>query len=223
MKNIGKLLSWTVCALAVIICAVVIIMNFTDSDGDISNLVWTEEMVAEYTQAPDSFYVEYITAYEERYFTEDGYFSASAGRWIPSCSQWQVTLRYNRSTLEELSKERGRDLKEEDDHFTFALIASDGTVYRDFSYIKDSKGRHTYYRLVFNGVDIRNVSDIQMMIYFIDDIEGDELPSVSVGKLPLYYSELSREDYDFEDELPEVMKPSEALIPGERLLKGKVK
>ena len=223
MKNIGKVMSFLVCALAVFICIVMIVMNFTDGDGDISNIVWTEEMLEEYNKAPDSFYVEYISAYEERYFTEDGYFSVSEGRWIPSCSQWQFTVRYNKSTLEEFSEERGREFAEDKDHFTFALVASDGTVYRDFSYIRDAKGRYTYYRLVFDDVDISDIGDIQIMIYCLEDMESEELPGVAVGKLPLYYSELTREDYDFESELPEDMKPTEGLVSGNQLLKGYVK
>ena len=68
---------------------------------------------------------------------------------------------------------------------------------------------------------MRKIENIQILIYCVDDIEGDTLPDISVGKLPLYYSELEREDYDFKKELPRDMKPQEGFLPDEELLKGR--
>ncbi len=220
MKRIGKALSFIMCALAVLICVAVIVLSVTDGDGDISDIAWTEEMIEEYNAYPDSFYIEYVKAYEERYFTDDGYFSVSEGRYVPECDQWQFTIRYNKSTLEALSKERGEEMSVDDDHFTFALFASDGTVYRDFLYKKHTEGRHIYYRLIFDGVDISNVDDIKIMIYCIDDIEGGELPKLAVGRLPLFDVGLPREDYNYKKELPADLKPSSGFRSGKELLKG---
>lgn len=220
MKIVGKVLSFIMCALAVLICVVMIVMNLTDGDGAVSRIAWTEEMIEEYRSYPDSFSIEYVTAYEERYFTSDGYFSVSCGRYIPDCDQWQFTLRYNKSTLEALGEERGAEMSPDKDHFTFALIDNEGRVYRDFLWKRADKGRYTYYRLIFDGIDISAADDVQIMIYCIDDIEGDELPALAVGKLPLYYSELPRENYDFKKELPENMEPTPGFISGDRLVKG---
>ena len=221
MKKLGSIMSWSVTALAGLIVLLIIILFTFDADGDISNLVWNEEMIEEYQKYPGEFRVEYIKVYDERTFTEDGYFSVSKSRFIPVLSQWQFTVRYNHSTLEYLSEERGEDMPIEEDHFTFALTDNEGNVYRDFTYTRETKGRYTYYRLVFDDVNIRKVGDIQIMIYCIDDMEGDRLPDIAVGKLPLYYSELEREDYKFEKELPADMKPTEGFVSGEELLKGR--
>ena len=220
MKFIGKFLSWFMTALAAFIVIVLIVMFALDGDGDISKLAWTEEMIEAYESYPDEFYVEYIKVYDDRYFTEDGYFSVSKARYIPSLEHWQFTVRYNHSTLEYMSEESGETMAVEDDHFTFALVDSEGNVYRDFLYKRETKGRYTYYRLIFDGVSVRKVDDIQIMIYRIDDMEGEELPAISVGQLPLYYSELEREEYKFEKELPRDMKPTEGFVSGEELLKG---
>ncbi len=221
MKKLGSILSWSVTVLAGLIVLLIIILFACDADGDISTLVWSEEMISEYQKYPDEFRVEYIKVYDERTFTEDGYFSVSKSRYVPTLDQWQFTVRYNHSTLEYLGEERGVNMPVEDSHFTFALVDNDGTVYRDFTYKRLTEGRYTYYRLVFDNVNMRKVGDIQIMIYCIDDIKGDELPEISVGKLPLYYSELEREDYKFEKELPEGMKPTEGFLPDEELLKGR--
>lgn len=221
MKKLGSILSWSVTAIAGLIVLLIIILFAFDADGDISSLTWSEAMIEEYQKYPEEFRVEYIKVYDERTFTEDGYFSVSKSRYIPSLSQWQFTVRYNHSTLEYLSLERGKDMSVEDSHFTFALVDNEGNVYRDFTYKRVTEGRYTYYRLVFDNVNMRKVGDIQIMVYCIDDMKGNELPDIAVGKLPLYYSELEREDYKFEKELPEGMKPTEGFVSGEELLKGR--
>ncbi len=221
MKKLGSIISWSVTALAGLIVLLIIILFACDADGDISALTWSRAMIEEYQKYPEEFRVEYIKVYDERTFTEDGYFSVSKSRYVPSLSQWQFTVRYNHSTLEYLGEERGEAMPIEDDHFTFALVDSEGRVYRDFSYKKVTEGRYTYYRLVFDNVNMRKISDIQIMVYCIDDMVGDSLPDIAVGKLPLYYSELEREDYKFEKELPDAMKPTEGFVSGEELLKGR--
>ena len=221
MKYIGKFLSWFVTGLAVLIVIVIAVMFALDGDGDISKLAWTSEMIEAYNSDPDGFYVEYVEVYDERTFTEDGYFSVSKSRYIPTLDQWQFTVRYNHSTLRYLSEERGSDMAVEDDHFTFALVDNEGNVYRDFLYKRESKGRYTCYRLIFDEVNISKLNEIQIMIYCTQDMEGEELPAVSVGQLPLYYSEFKREEYNFENELPEGMKPTEGFVSGKELLKGK--
>ena len=220
MKFIGKFLGWLMTALAALIVILLIVLFALDGDGDISRLAWTQEMIETYESYPDDFYVEYIKVYDDRYFTEDGYFSVSKSRYVPSLEQWQFTVRYNHSTLEYMSRERGEDMAVEDDHFTFALADSDGNIYRDFLYKRETKGRYTYYRLIFDGVSIHKIDDIQIMIYCIRDMEGDELPDISVGRLPLYYAELEREEYKFKKELPDGMKPTEGFVSGKELLKG---
>lgn len=221
MKKLGSIMSWSVTALAGVIVLLIIILFACDGDGDISRLAWTEAMIEEYEKYPGEFRVEYIKVYDERSFTEDGYFSVSKSRYIPALGQWQFTVRYNHSTLEYLGQERGETLAAEDSHFTFALVDNEGTVYRDFTYKRITEGRYTYYRLIFDEVKMRKIRDIQIMIYCIDDMEGDELPEIAVGKLPLYYSELEREDYKFKKELPEGGKPTEGFLPSEELLKGR--
>ncbi len=214
-------MSWSVTALAGLIVLLIIILFACDADGDISTLVWSEAMIEEYQKYPEEFRVEYIKVYDERTFTEDGYFSVSKSRYIPALSQWQFTVRYNHSTLEYLGEEYDEEMPIAKDHFTFALVDSEGRIYRDFSYKRVTEGRYTYYRLVFDDVNMRKISDIQIMIYRIDDMEGDILPDIAVGKLPLYYSELEREDYNYKKELPEGMEPTEGFLPHEELLKGR--
>ena len=77
MKKLGSILSWSVTAIAGLIVLLIIILFAFDADGDISSLTWSEAMIEEYQKYPKEFRVEYIKVYDERTFTEDGYFSAS--------------------------------------------------------------------------------------------------------------------------------------------------
>lgn len=213
MKKIGKLLSAAVCCLGFAICILVALMFILDRDGDISNLVWTKSAVESYNKSPETFSVEYIKAYDDAYFTEDGYFSVSASRRIPSIDQWQMTLRYNRSTVDELSRHGKIKEPEKEDLFTFTLTDNTGKVYSDFSYLKQIKGRYTYYRLVFDNVNIKKVDEIKINIYLTANDSEPEL----VGELPLFYSELPRDTYNFKKEMPENMNPTAGLMSSEQL------
>lgn len=220
MKYIGKFFTWLVTGLAAVIVVAMILLFALGGDGAISDLAWTEEMISVYSEYPEDFYVEYIKVYNEHYFTEDGYFSVSCSRYIPSCDQWQFTVRYNKSTLEQLSLERGETLEVGDEHFIFALEDSNGNIYRDFSYKKEIKGRYTYYRLIFDDVNIRKVEEIKIKIYYLSDMQGESLPELAIGSLPLYYPELARENYNYKKELPEVMEPTKGFLTQDELLKG---
>ena len=218
MKYVGKILSWTVCGIGIGICVLMLVMFALDGDGEISDLVWTREMIEEYNRAPEDFSVEYIKVYDDHFFTQDGYFAVSASRWIPSVQQWQFTVRYNKSTLEALGKERGEVMAVEDDHFTFALHDSDGNVYTDFEYKRETKGRYTYYRLVFDDVDIKKIDDIMIRIYCIGDMTQGSYPDVTVGELPLYYARLPREEYDYDDQIPSPLAETGGMLSSKELL-----
>lgn len=219
MRLLGKILSAFICILAVVIIVGVFLMFALSKDGDISNIVWTKEALDAYKEMPEDFTVEYYSEYEEHYFTEDGYFSVSKIRYIPSISQWQMTVRYNKSTLKYLTEDYGIEFKEGDDHFTFALKDDRGKVYRNFRYIKEIKGRYTYYRLLFDDVEIMDVNEVKLYVYIADEVQKDKHPEEHLGSLPVYYSDLPRDLYDHKDELPEDMKPTASLKDGAELLK----
>lgn len=223
MKRLGKIMSMFICLLAVAICIMWVVMNIIDADGDISNIVWTKEALEAYNEAPEDFTVEYYKVYEDHFFTNEthnkGYFSVSKIRFLPAASQWQMTVRYNKSTLKYLSEDLNIKLEEGKDHFTFALEDSSGNMYTDFSYKKDVQGRYTYYRLIFDNVSIKNVSDVMIRIYLSDDIKDDVYPEEALGELPMYQADLPRDTYKFKKELPDDMKPESSLKTDDDLLK----
>lgn len=217
MKKIGKFISTAVCCLAVAIIILVFLMFYLGRDGDISKLVWTQDVLDSYNSSPEHFEVEYIKSLDDHYFTEDGYISISSTRRITSTGQWQMTIRYNESTLESMVQDRKLSSVPSGDVFTFRLVDDGGVTYDDFSYIKTVKGRYTYYRLVFDNVNIRKVDEIDIYIYLLKDVVNGVYPEHPYERLPLYYAEMPRDSYDYKSELPDDRKPTQELLPSTEL------
>ncbi len=208
MKYVGKALSILLCLAAVAICVILVVMSYVDRDPEISEFLWTKEAYEKYSSAPDAFYVEYVKAYEDdHYFTEDGYFSVRAVRWIPSLRQFQMTVRYNDSTLENLVKDKVLSDVPKGEVFGFALEDSEGVIYPDYQYKTQEKGRYNYYRLVFDGVNIKGVDDIKINIYLLEDMKN-ALPEHPINTLPLYYSQLPRKEFNIKKELKDGADPN---------------
>jgi len=217
--TVGKLISFIICLIGIGLCVLVGVMSIVDADGEISDIVWTEKALDEYRNNPDGFRVEYYKAYEDHYFTEDGYFSVSKIRYMPTVSQWQMTVRYNKSTIENLNYDYGLKLDTEDDNFTFALVDNTGKLYTDFEYRKTVKGRYTYYRIVVEDLSVIKLDEVGIRIYFTKDIKDGEYPEKPLAELPMYNSQMPRNEYKFKKELPEDDKPDKDLLPASELLK----
>ncbi|MBE6686037.1 MAG: hypothetical protein E7591_02285 [Ruminococcaceae bacterium] len=217
--TLGKLISGSICLLAAALCIFVLIMSIVDSDGDISDIIWNEKAVEALTDNPGSFTVEYYKAYEDHYFTEDGFFSVSKIRYMPTVKQWQMTIRYNKSTLERLSEDLEREIDRENDVFAFALKDNEGKLYTDFEYKKTVKGRYTYYRVIFDDISVRTLEELNICIWFSEDIKDGVYPDSPLGVLPMYNSQMPLNEYKYKKELPENNEPAKGLLPGKQLLK----
>ncbi len=68
--------------------------------AELSSLLWTESVHMAYSVAGDDFVVYEQTPIES--IAKDGYFSVSDVRYIPSASSFQLTVRYNNSSIEAL-------------------------------------------------------------------------------------------------------------------------
>ncbi|MBR5514716.1 MAG: hypothetical protein IKU52_00770 [Clostridia bacterium] len=215
--SIWKLISGFICFLGIGLCVLVFTMSIIDADGEISNIIWNEKAIEEYKNNPSGFSVEYYKVYEDHYFTEDGLFSVSKIRFMPTIGQWQMTVRYNKSSLERLEEDLDRSINRNDDVFTFALEDNEGNLYTDFEYKKTVKGRYTYYRIIFDDISIRATDELNIKIWFSQDIKDNIYPEEALGTLPLYSSQMPRDVYKFKKELPENNTGSKELLNSEEL------
>ena len=85
---------------------------------------------------------------------KDGRAAVSDVIYIKELCQIQFTLRFNKSTYGALNEKYGTSFENGDMPWEFVLRDGGGTVYRGFSYIGEVSGRYTFFRAVFDGVDL---------------------------------------------------------------------
>lgn len=213
-NTFGKILKKTVifCLefLAILVFAVLIWRVFSTNDPKtVTKFLWNEAGIEAYNKTPGEF-----LAYEYDHnnnLTPDGKFAASSVYFVPLTGQFQITLRYNDSTvkylIEELMNEHGLSKEgvaeefgitenTEKELFVFTLTDNLGNTYTDYEYISDTRYMYNYRRLIFDGIDMsaaRNVEKngeivtekfeyLVLNVYFIDDV----LLSKPYGTMPVY-------------------------------------
>lgn len=81
-------------------------------------------------------------------------FSISDCYYIPDTKQLQVTLRYNRRTLENARDKYGLAETPDDDCFVHSLLFEDGERITSYSYSAYKSGGYRFVYLLFDGVDL---------------------------------------------------------------------
>ncbi len=137
-----------------------------------------------------------ITRAEKNY----GYFSVESCVFIPEAEQVQIIFRYNNSTIRHLTEDyslpamphksehlfdvslvRATDLTPSDksDNLNAATIGTERILPSEISpertYIRAESSLYTYYRYVFDGVTIEDVTDaFYVDIYYVGDLNYEE-------------------------------------------------
>lgn len=153
-----------------------------------SDLIWTQRSYAAYKEYGSDLLM--YTQDLKKVFEEDGKFSIYELRYIPASSEIQFTIRYNKSTLDTLAEELTENKRKElGDAFTeadiitvnklpempfvFALRDDQGNAYTESEYTTFTKGRYTYLRIAFSGVDLFDVEKQTPSSYFpTPDVEN---------------------------------------------------
>jgi len=124
-----------------------------------------------------------------------GYFSVTSAVFIPEAEQVQIVFRYNNSTIRHLQQDKGlATLPQKSEHlFDVTLVkTTDLTpenkednldestlgkerIYPEAEPIRDETSLYSYYRYVFNGVTIEDVTDaIYVDVYYVGDLNYEE-------------------------------------------------
>ena len=136
----------------------------------------------------------------ERY----GYFAAPSYVFIPEANQVQVVFRYNNSTIVHLAEDYGLGaVPEKSEHlFDISLVIATDLTPNDHTDdldestlstrrilpssdpIREETKLYTFYRYVFDGVSIEDVTNaIYLDVYYVEDIQYESKP---YDALPLY-------------------------------------
>jgi hypothetical protein len=124
-----------------------------------------------------------------------GYFSVTSAVFIPEAEQVQLVFRYNNSTIKHLKEDKGlAEMPQKSDHlFDVTLVkTTDLTpenkednldestlgkerIYPEAELIRDETALYTYYRYVFNGVTVEDLTDaIYVDVYYVGDLNYEE-------------------------------------------------
>lgn len=185
--------------LTVIVFGALMIRLFMSNDPkDSKQFIFTEDNLAAYEKSGGELKVIQNTSMNG-YLTEDGRFSISQTRYIPSIGEFQATLRFNDSTLEYIAEELGCGVDglacENGEYFVIVLRDDTGRYYGDYKYIVFEKNIYNYCRFVFDGVDMEGVTDLWADVYRIDAADVSQKPC---GSLMLYDSHYQSSEYDLD-------------------------
>lgn len=143
------------------------ILRFCTSEPD-TKIIWTQKALdakAEhgdnfkvYTQKQHIFIDEYkkITVGDnDMAFKRYGYnISIFDVMYIPTAQQLQVTVRYNKSIMDDLKDEYGITGDIEGEPFLYTLNFEDGTRISTYNYTASETNRYYFRYLIFDGVDL---------------------------------------------------------------------
>ncbi len=228
-SKIGKIFRWIGILLILLVYLLLMFRIFIKGDPkSAKQFLWTSDTVAAYERDPSSFNVytqkiqsfSYPTGekdkngvdmYETRTYndiTSGGSFMISNLIYVESAKELQITVRFNRSSVEKVQKLYNLSEKPTGEIYFFAL--DDGSdYYTDYSYVATKRFTYEYRRLVFSNVDLANTETLNLNIYYIDDVT----PSAPLvfdpkedyaerGVLTIYDKKLGWEDYNIKNALP---------------------
>ena len=142
------------------------ILRFCTSEPD-TKIIWTPEAIQAKAELGDSFKV-YT---QEQHIFIDEYKNVPVGdgsdrtmrygynisifdvMYFPATKQLQVTVRYNKSIMEDLMDEYGADTID-GEPFLYTLLLEDGTRISTYRYTATSTNRYYFRYLIFDNVDL---------------------------------------------------------------------
>ena len=168
------------------------------------NMIWTENAVALYESAPDSFKVTHYPSTDS--FSEDNMYSISQITYTDGIGQLQATVRYNERALKYMMREKGVETLPEGEIFVFKLRDNFGKLYNEYTYTVAQKNGYGYRHVIFDGVDMEDVTQLTLEIYYIGDVGEKE---TAVAELIAYRYDYSPRIYF----LPLPAETDKNLIP----------
>lgn len=161
MKIVGKVLKYVVVALIVFVYAFFMLRICTSSDPEeMTSYVWTDAAVS----AGGVVYMSDTTDTID----SNGYFKVSAAYSTPDASLFQVTVRYNNSTIKAVCEKYGLD-SIDGEPFIYMLEDAFGNVYTDYVYTTGSRNVYNYRQLVFSGIP-SDAGTLTLKSYYVDDV-----------------------------------------------------
>lgn len=219
-KVIKKTFFYTLRIIAVLVFGLLFWRIFSSGDTKLAkSFLWNESAIASYKENADEFSAFYYKRPDN--YTKLGEFQASNVYFVPSTGQFQITVRYNNSTLKKLAEDYSLDEIPSGEVFVFTLSDNLGNVYTSYEYASDSKKLYNYRRVVFDNVDMnakktveedgkqveKVFEELYINVYYIEDV----LYSTPYGKMTVYDTKHYHEPIDLSKYPIKDNKPSKEL------------
>jgi len=167
------------------------ICTFRNYPAEATKLLWTEASIESYLESPDSFsaysctpegYSYFESTGEETYIasvsfpeiTEDGKFSFRDPVWYEASNEYQITVRYNNSTIKALMQELGMTEQPKGESFAFFLRDDAGRIYTEYKYSSHNRGIYNYRRAIFEGVDLDTIRTLELCVVYVGFASYDQ-------------------------------------------------
>ena len=210
-KIIRKTISITLKLLALAVFVFLIIrMNMGNDPKQSKTFVWTENSITAYNNDPSSFKA-YLYKHPDN-FSHDGLFSATNVYFVPSIGQFQISVRYNDSTLKYIAEEYKLDKVPTGEQFIYIITDTYGNTYTDYTITHFDKNIYNFNRIVFEGIDLNATKNnttgeeittegvefyLLLNVYYVDDV----VLSSPLGVIPIYDTEFYHEPIDISKNL----------------------
>lgn len=158
--------------------------------ASMKTMIWTENAVALYESDPESFKVTHYPSTDS--FSDNNMYSINQITYTSGIGQLQATVRYNERTLKYLMQDKGLESLPEGEIFVFKLRDNFGRVYTDYTYTIDAKSGYGYRHVIFDGVDMEDVTLLNLEIYYVGDVGEKE---TAVATLIAYRYDYSAQYY----------------------------
>lgn len=144
-----------------------------------------------------------------------GQFHTSNPVYIPSAGEVQITIRVNDEGMEELMATYGLTKLPQGEVFAYAL--TDGiNYYTDYFFTADARFTYNYHRLTFSGVDFTNLTELELLIYYVGDGTVDLLNPYEY--FTIYSSDIPMQSYHMKQAKPikrsDLQKPPYVVFVG---------
>lgn len=205
MRVFGRVVKWSISLLLCVICGILLWRVFSSGDPkEVKYLMGNDALYEAYDAHGDDLILQYqmqdtITLAEYN----RGYFSVTQYVFIPEAKQVQLVFRYNNSTIKHLAQDYKLDEipDKSEDLFDLTLVTTTDktpdksednadantltmTRYYPSASTRTETSLYTYYRFVFDGIEITpDILYVFADIYYEGDLDYEKRP---YGTLCLY-------------------------------------
>ncbi|MBR2460329.1 MAG: hypothetical protein IKB34_03785 [Clostridia bacterium] len=166
---------------------------FSKPPKDMRTMLWNGSAIAAYEEEGKDFKVTYYPSLDS--FSKDSMYSISQITHIKSIGQFQATVRYNERALNYLKSDYGLEALPAGEIFVFKLRDNFGKVYTEYTYTSASKSGYGYRHVIFEGVDMDDVTTLTLEVYYIEDVSGAEN---AVAELLMYRYDYAPQIYFYD-------------------------